>query len=137
MKAPPMQKMVLLSSSFLAFCLHTSSTDLSFLHCFFFHATAAVIHCLYQSYFLKKILSAKVTRRNTGLGFTVGLGKLEYIPSGEGYVRLGLTGSHSSCHTVQALAHIAFHLTQPYFMLDSAKRKVTSAVAHLCLILSA
>lgn len=63
-----------------------------------------------------------------------GLGKLEYGLSGQGYVKLGMSGSPSSYRRVQTMTHVASSLTQLYFMLDSAKRMVMSAAVHLCLM---
>lgn len=40
-------------------------------------------------------------------------------------------------HSAQAAARMALSLTQLYFMPDPAKRKIMSAVAHLCLMFSA
>ena len=64
-------------------------------------------------------------------------GSLEHCLSGQGYVRLGMTRSHSSYHSLHAAARTALSLTQLYIMADSAKRKIMSAVAHLCLMFSA
>lgn len=83
-------------------------------------------------------LSQRCLRRLPGS--TKGKGRalgLEYSLSVQGYVRLGMTGSHSSYHSVQAAARMALSLTQLYFMPDSAKRKIMSAAAHLCLMFSA
>lgn len=53
--------------------------------------------------------------------------------SGKGYATLGATVSHSSRHSVQAVARMALSLTQPYIVPDRATSEIMSAVAHLLL----
>lgn len=93
---------------------------------FLSHTSSAVPFFFLLSLSLQEMLSAEVTWIKQGWAFL--------CLSGQGYVRLGMTGS---APTRSSAAPMALSLTQPYFMPDPAKRKIMSVAAHLCLMFSA